>query len=118
MANPNLLTATTIKGFQTGGTLYNTSATTLVSNSSSSGKLVVIKSLYISNIDSVSAHTIDIIINDGDSDGQLTNNLSIPLQSTVQVIDKQVYLEENSTLTATASTAQALDYVISFQEIS
>ena len=117
MANPNIFNATTVKGFQTGNTL-GSGSTTICSNSSSSGKLVVIKSLYVTNMTSDSAYTIDMVVNDGSNDGQLTKNLSVGAGTTIQVIDKPVYLEENSTLNATPSGASKLDYVISFQEIS
>lgn len=120
MANPNLFNATSVKGFQTGNTLTSASATTILSNSSASGKLIILKSLYLTNMDSASgsAQTIDLVLNDGTNDGNITNDLSIPVATTIQVIDKPIYLEENSTLNATPSTASKIDYVISFQEIS
>jgi len=120
MANPNIFNATSVKGFNTTNTLTSASAITICSNSAASGKLVVIKSLYITNMDSAdgSAYTIDLVANDGSNDGNLTKNLSVPAATTIQVIDKPVYLEENSTLNATPSSANFLDYVISFQEIS
>lgn len=120
MANPNIFNATSVQGFQNGNTLTSTSATTILSNSASSGKLVVLKSLYVTNMDSASgsAYTIDMVINDGAADGQLVKNLSVPTGTTIQVVDKPIYLQENTTLNATPSSANFLDYVISFQEIS
>lgn len=120
MANPNIFNATTVKGFQSGDTLDSSGAITILTNSASSGKLMVVKSLYITNMDSSggSAYTIDMTVNDGSNDANLTNKLSVSTGTTIQVIDKPVYLEENSTLSATSSVANKLDYVISFQEIS
>jgi hypothetical protein len=120
MANPNLFNATSVQGLQNGNTLTSTSATTILSNSASSGKLVILKSLYLTNMDSSagSAHTIDLTLNDGASTGNITNDLSIPVATTVQVVDKPIYLQENSILNAIPSSANKIGYVISFQEIS
>ena len=117
MANPNIFNATSVKGFQNGNTLPS-GTTTIASNSSGSGQLRIIKSLYVTNMTSDSAYTIDIVINDGSSDGQLVKNLSVGAGTTIQLVDKPIYLQENTLVNATPSGASKLDYVVSFLEIS
>ena len=51
---------------------------------------------------------------------QLVGNVSVPSNSTLNVIDKtsQYYLEENSSLGATAGTANTLCVTCSYEDIS
>ena len=123
MTAPNLIGATTITGKTSGTSLSTTSATSVLSNAASSGKCLKINTLNVSNTTS-SAATITIAYNNAAA-GAGTNfaivgTVQVPANSTLNVIDKssQYYLEENSSLTATAGTSNALVVTVSYEDIS
>ena len=123
MAAPNIISATTINGKTTGANLTTTAATTVLNNASSSGKCLKVNVLNVSNY---GANTATIIVgyynaaNIGGTLFQIVGNASVPSYSTLNVIDKtsQYYLEENSSLGATASIANTLCVTCSYEDIS
>ena len=123
MAAPNIISATTINGKTTGANLTTTAATTVLNNASSSGKCLKVNVLNVSNY-GASAATITVgyynAANVGGTLFQLVGNVSVPSYSTLNVIDKtsQYYLEENSSLGATAGTANTLCVTCSYEDIS
>ena len=123
MAAPNIIGATTINGKTTGANLTTTAATTVLNNASSSGKCLKVNVLNVSNY-GASAATITVgyynAANVGGTLFQIVGNVSVPSYSTLNVIDKtsQYYLEENSSLGATAGTANTLCVTCSYEDIS
>jgi hypothetical protein len=123
MAAPNIIGATTINGKTTGANLTTTGATTVLNNASSSGKCLKVNVLNVSNY-GASAATITVgyynAANVGGTLFQIVGNVSVPSYSTLNVIDKtsQYYLEENSSLGATAGTANTLCVTCSYEDIS
>lgn len=123
MAAPNLIGATTINGKTTGANLSSTSATTVLNNPASSGKCLKVNTLNVSNYTGTAA-TITIGYYDGAniSGTQFTiaGNMSVPANATLNIIDKssQYYLEESTSLGATAGTANALIVTCSYEDIS
>ena len=123
MAAPNLIGATTINGKTTGANLTTTSATTVLNNPASSGKCLKVNTLNVSNY-GASAATITIAYNNGANLGgtsyAIAGNISVPGNATLNIIDKssQYYLEENTSLGATAGTANTLIVTTSYEDIS
>jgi len=123
MAAPNLIGATTINGKTAGANLTTTSATLVLNNAVSSGKCLKLNTLNVANYGTA---TIAVTINyyNGASLGgtffQLAANVSIPANSTFNVIDKtsQYYLEEDRSIGAIATTANALCVTCSYEDIS
>ena len=123
MAAPNIISATTINGKTTGANLTSTSATTVLNNASGSGKCLKVNTLNVANYGAATANiTVGYYsaANIGGTLFQLVGNVSVPSNSTLNVIDKtsQYYLEENSSLGATASTANTLCVTCSYEDIS
>jgi hypothetical protein len=123
MAAPNIIGATTINGKTTGANLTTTGATTVLNNASDSGKCLKVNVLNVANYgNSVANITIGYYsaANVGGTLFQLVGNVSVPSNSTLNVIDKtsQYYLEENSSLGATAGTANTLCVTCSYEDIS
>ena len=119
MANPNIVNVTTIQG-KVAGAAVTTSATALVSNSSSSGKIIKLNALSIANI-SASTATITVDIYKGQSTAyRLAYTIAVPSAATLVIFSKDtsVYLEENDSLRLTASANSALEAVCSYEEIS
>lgn len=123
MAAPNLLSPTTITGKTVTVNLTATSATSVLSNAASSGKALKINSLYVANTTATAAN---ITINQysaaalGGTAFPIASTIAVPGNATLVVIDKDayVYLEENTSLGATAGTASALQIVCSYEDIS
>lgn len=123
MAAPNIIGATTIVGKTTGANLTSTSATTVLNNPASSGKCLKVNTLNVANYTGLAA-TITIgwynAANIGGTAFSIVGNVSVPANSTLNVIDKssQYYLEENTSIGATAGTANALIVTCSYEDIS
>ena len=123
MAAPNLISATTINGKTAGVNLSSTSTFTALNNPASSGKLLKINTLNVSNY-SAAAATVTIGWNNAanvtGTTFQLIGNVSIPAGTTLTVVDKstQYYLEENTSISAVANIANVIVVTTSYEDIS
>lgn len=124
MAAPNIVGVTSILGKTAVVDLTTTSATAVISNAASSGKVFKVNSLYVSNVDGVNPANITIGIYSEDDIGgtatEIVKTVAVPADATVVVIDKNssIYLEEDKSIGATASAANDLKVVCSYEEIS
>jgi hypothetical protein len=124
MANPNIVNVTSILGDNSSTSLTSTSATSIVSNAASSGKVLKINTLIVSNVDGTNA--CDITINKysaaalGGSAFAIASTVSVPADASLIVIDKttSIYLKENESIGATAGTANDLIVTCSWEDIS
>lgn len=123
MANPNIIGATTITGNVTYNIPSNTSATTLLSNASSSGVVYKVESLTCANVTGSNA-TATVSVNSAASGGgtayRLAYQIVVPVNASLQVIDKSnpIYLTENTSIVVTSGTGSAIEYVCSYESIS
>ena len=124
MANPNIVDVTTITGKSATIALSTTSATTLVSNAASSGKVFKINMIQVANVDGSNACDVTIDVHSAASGGgtaySLVSTISVPADASLVALDKgtAIYLEEDRSITATAGTANDLEVIISYEEIS
>jgi hypothetical protein len=125
MAAPNIVNVSTITAKTAQIKLSSTSATEVVSNPASSGKVFKINNIIVSNIDGSSAATITVAIENNATVGSGTSTylaytIAIPADSTLVLLDKSaaIYVEENHNINATASAADDLDIICSYEEIS
>jgi hypothetical protein len=123
MAAPNIIGATTIYGKTTGTSLTTTETTLVLSNAANSGKCLKVNTLNVSNYGNFTANITIGYYNAANIGGtlfQLVGNVSVPGNSTLNVIDKtsQYYLEENSSLGATASVSNTICVTCSYEDIS
>jgi len=124
MANPNIVNVTSILGDNSSTSLTSTSATSIVSNAASSGKVLKINTLIVSNVDGTNA--CDITINKysaaalGGSAFASASTVSVPADASLIVVDKttSIYLKENESIGATAGTANDLIVTCSWEDIS
>ncbi len=111
MANPNIVDVTTITGKSATIALSTTSATTLVSNAASSGKVFKINMIQVANVDGTNAADITIDVHSEDDGGGTAYSLiataSVGADSSLVALDKStaIYLEEDRSITVTAGTA-------------
>jgi len=129
MAAPNLVSPTTITG-KTSTTLVTTAATatSILSNAASSGKVLKINALYVANVDGTSG--LEVTVNYypqaalAGTAVPIVSTVSVPADATLVVIDKEayVYLEEDRsigiTVGATGFASGEIQVVCSYEEIS
>lgn len=124
MAAPNIVNVATITGKTVVADLSTTSTTSLVSNASSSGKVIKVNNIFVSNINGTSAADITVSYHNAASAGgtayKIASTISVPADSTLVVLDKSgsIYLEENTSISVHAGTAGYLQVVSSYEEIS
>ena len=95
-----------------------TSATAIVTNGSSSGKVFKVNALYVSNVDGTDNAEVNIDIFRSSVAYHIVKTLVVPADATVDVISKAIYLEEGDALRITANAASDLEAVCSYEEIS
>jgi|TARA_R100000455_G_C6272081_1_gene128641 hypothetical protein len=117
MAAPNLLNPTTITG-KTALQAVGTSATAIVTNSSSSNKVLKINALYVSNVDGTNNAEINVDVFRSSTAFHIGKTITVPADATLDVISKAIYLEEGDALRLTANAASDLEAVCSYEEIS
>ena len=124
MAAPNIVNVSTITGKSATVALSTTSQTTLVSNAGSSGKVFKINIIQLANGYGTNSCdvTVDFYIS---ASGCVTaysflSTVSVPADASLVVLDKNtaIYLEEDRSITATAGTANDLEVIVSYEEIS
>jgi hypothetical protein len=124
MANPNIVNVAAIYGNTSSTSLSTTSATSLVSNAASSGKIYKINSIVVANVDGTSAADITINVYSAAALGgtafPIASTISVPADATLIVTDKTTafYLLENQSIGATAGTASDLVVTASWEELN
>ena len=124
MAAPNIVNVSTIIGKSATVALSSTSQTTLVSNAASSGKVFKINMIQVANVDGTNAADVTVDVHSAASGGgtaySIVSTASVPADSSLVALDKNtaLYLEEDRSITATASAANDLEVIVSYEEIS
>ena len=124
MAAPNIVNVSTITGKTAYVALSTTSATELVSNAASSGKVFKINMIQVANVDGTNACDVTIDLHSQDDIGgtaySLISTASVAADASLVVLDKNtaIYLEEDKSISATAGTANDLEIIVSYEEIS
>ena len=124
MANPNIVDVAAIYGNNSSTALSTTSATAIVNNAASSGKVYKVNMITVANIDGTNA--ADITINKYSQDDlggtayAIVSTVSVPADATLIVLDKTtaLYLKEDESIGATAGTAGDLVVTASWEEIN
>ena len=124
MAAPNVVNVATITAKTAMVALSSTNATALVSNAASSGKVFKVNMIQIANVDGSNACDVTIDVHSAASGGgtaySLVSTVSVPADASLVALDKgtAMYLEEDRSITATAGTANDLEVIVSYEEIS
>ena len=124
MAAPNIVNVTTITGKSATVALSSTSATVLVSNAASSSKVFKINMIQVANVDGTNAVDVTVDVHSAAAGGgtaySLVSTISVPADASLVALDKStaIYLEEDKSITATASAANDLEVIVSYEEIS
>lgn len=119
MSAPNIVLVSNIIG-NTGVQAVTTSATSIVTNSTSSGKVYKLNCLIVSNIDSSNSATLTVDLYRNSTSYPIINQVVVPINSSFTPIDKGLclYLLEGDTIRLTANANSRLTAVCSWEEIS
>tara|TARA_R100000734_G_C3220790_1_gene32406 strand:- start:36 stop:428 length:393 start_codon:yes stop_codon:yes gene_type:complete len=127
MANPNIVSVTSIYAGNAG---YNLSATTTATLLTvDADKIVKINNIICANVDGTNAATLDLFV-DGlgsgasgvtttgaDATVYLAKTISVPADASLVVLDAPIYLMEGDVLNGGASAASDLDLFVSYEVI-
>ena len=127
MANPNIVSVSSIKGESVGFNLSATTTTTLITVASD--KVVKVNRITCANVDGTNAAdlTISVVkanftpdgISDFDTSGTffIAKTISVPADSTLVLLDTPIYLMESDVLKGGAGAASDLDLFVSYESI-
>lgn len=123
MAAPNLQAPTTITGKTTYVALTSTGETTLLSNAASSNKALRIAHITVANVSATATSTVALRIYTAASGGtgySLGTTITVPVGASIILVGKEnpIWLEEDRRLTVQAGTANILEVVCSYEDIS
>jgi hypothetical protein len=122
MAAPNLKNPTTITGKTARVGLTTTDTVGIVTNNTASGKVLKINSIFAANIDGVNGVDVSVAIAATDSSSAffIASTIYVPPDATQILSTKEsyFYLEEGDTLRGTASVANRLNIIVSYEDIS
>lgn len=117
MTAPNIVNVATITG-KTAVQAVGTSATAIVTNSASSGKVLKVNALYVGNVDGTNNAEITVDLYRSSTAYHVAKTVVVPADATLDVLSKAIYLEEGDALRLTANAASDLEAVCSYEEIS
>ena len=117
MATPNLINVATITPKNAMGTLGDTNRTTMIDVPAETA--VRVDSILIANDDGTNACdvTVEISNDNGSTYYKIASTISVPADSTLDLISRPLYLDETDLLAVTAGTASDLDYHVSYVEM-
>ena len=124
MANPNIVSVTSILGNTTFLTPSDTAANVLLSNAASSGDVLKINQIVAANVNGTSAVDTTVAVNNAAAGAgtsfTVVSTVSVPADASIIVTDKTtaIYLMENQSIVVTSGTASGISYTISYEAIS
>lgn len=124
MAAPNIVNVATITAKTSTLALSTTSATVLVSNAAASGKVIKVNMIQVANVDGTNACDVTVDLHSAAAGAgtaySLVSTVSVPADASLIALDKNtaLYLEEDRSITVTAGTANDLEVIVSYEEIS
>jgi len=124
MAAPNIVNISSMVGKTDTTSLTTTSATNILNNAASSGKVLRVTLVRAVNVDGSNAADISVSLYSAASLGgtqtELIQSKEVAINTNLDVITKDtpLYLEEDTSLGATASAANDIKMIVTYEEIS
>ena len=114
MAQPNIVSVSSILGTTQVGDLSTTLTTTLVT--AASDKVLKINIFRITNVTDYDA-TVSLDVEVGGTHKKIANEVTVPANSVVDIVDKNssFYLMETDLIRGGASAASTLEYMTSYE---
>ena len=124
MANPNIATATSVLANNAQVSLTATTATQLITNAASSGKVFLIDSIIVANVDGTNACDVTVTrfqsaTNTGTA-FPIASTITVPADASIIIVgkDNPINLTENESVYVTASVANDLVVDANWKELS
>ena len=121
MANPNILSATSLKGNGKVVNLTTTSATTLITNPAASNQVWKVNCVRATNYDGANNADITLSVYDASEmvTGYIAYTITVVADSTFNILDKteSIYLEEGDYIQAQSSNANDISMYIAYEVI-
>lgn len=123
MANPNILTATSVVG-NNSTTVIGETATQAINNAASSNKVYKVNSIVAANTDGTNAVDVTLSIYSEDDLGgtayPVASTISVPADASLIITDKTTsfYLKEDQSVGALCSASGTITLACSWDEIS
>jgi hypothetical protein len=124
MANPNIATATSVIANNAQVSLTATTATQLITNAASSGKVFLIDSIIVANVDGTNACDVTVTrfqsaTNTGTA-FPIASTITVPADASITIVgkDNPINLTENESIYVTASAANDLVVDANWKELS
>ena len=117
MAAPNIVNVTTINGKSAVADLGTTLTTTLLT--AASDQVNKINLIRVTNVTDNDA-TVTADIEKGGTHKKIANELTVPANSSIDIIDKtnSFYLEETDLIRGGASAASTIEFVFSYEALA
>ena len=127
MANPNIVSVTSIKGESVGFALSATTTTSLMTVASD--KIVKINRITCANVDGTNAADLTLFVAkanftpdgvsnfDTSGDFHLAKTVSVPADASLVILDTPIYLMEADVLKGGAGAASDLELFVSYESI-
>lgn len=117
MANPNIVNVANIYAY-TAVQNVSASPTAIINNTAGSGTVVKVDGLYCSNTNSATQFLVTIDIYRSSTAYNVATQIAIPYNATLDVLSKNLWLNEGDSLRLTANAASAITAVCSYEVIS
>jgi hypothetical protein len=124
MANPNIATATSVLANNAQVSLTATTATQLITNAASSGKVFLVDSIIVANVDGTNACDVTVTrfqsaTNTGTA-FPIASTITVPADASIIIVgkDNPINLTENESIYVTASAANDLVVDANWKELS
>ena len=124
MAAPNITNASAVYLKSATADLTSTSEISVLSNAAASGKLLKVDSVIVANTDATTAYSITLTYHSAaalaGTSTVIANTVLVGPGTSLVIIDRTtaVYLEEDRSLGATASTGNKLKVYCAYEEVS
>ena len=123
MANPNIVNVTSIAGTTSAVDVTDTNPTSILSNAVGSGTVYKVNFIETCNGSNLLANftlTWNTAASGGGTPYNITKNVGITSSTSLVIIDRasSIYLNEGTSLVATASANNAFHVVVSYEIIS
>ena len=117
MATPNLVNIATLTPKNAMGSLGDTNRTTMIDVPAETA--VRVDSILIANDDGTNACdvTVEISNDNGSTYYKIASTISVPADSTLDLISRPIYLDETDLIAVTAGAADDLTYHVSYVEM-
>jgi hypothetical protein len=119
MANPNLLSLTTVAGGTADGALTTTHSS-LLANGASSGKILMVTSIRATNIDGTASVDVTFSRYNGTTHRYIASTIPVPADVALIVSSKAtpMFLMEGESLYGSASVNSDAEYAIDYIDLS